>query len=145
MAQRKDPFGNYNFMVELDGLTRAGFKECSGLESSVDSHDYREGTDTGNIARKLPGQRKASSVTLKRGVTDDRALWDWHNSAANGDVQRHTISIILRDEAGNERIRWNVKNAWPTKWSGPTLDAGSSDSAIESLELVHEGIEVQKW
>ena len=51
MAKRRDPYGNYNFMVELDGLTRAGFKECAGLESSVDSFDYREGTDPGNIAR----------------------------------------------------------------------------------------------
>jgi phage tail-like protein len=145
MAIRKDPFGNYNFMVELDGLTRAGFKECSGLESSVDAGDYREGTDPGLIARKIPGQRKTTNITLKRGVTDDRALWDWHLTAVNGDVQRHTISIILRDDVGNEKIRWNVKNCWPTKWSGPTLDAGSSDVAIETLELVHEGIEVQKW
>jgi len=145
MAKRRDPFGNYNFMVELDGLTRAGFKEASGLESSVDSHDYREGTDPGNIARKLPGQRKASSISLKRGLTDDRALWDWHNQAASGNLVRHTISIVLRDETGAEKIRWNIKNAWPTKWTGPTLDAGSSESAIESLELVHEGIEVQKW
>jgi phage tail-like protein len=145
MAKRRDPYGNYNFMVELDGLTRAGFKECAGLESSVDSFDYREGTDPGNIARKLPGQRKASNITLKRGLTDDRALWDWHNKAASGNLERHTISIILRDETGEEKMRWNIKNAWPTKWSGPNLDAGGSEAAIESLELVHEGIEVQKW
>lgn len=145
MATRKDPFGNYNFMVELDGLTRAGFKEVSGLESTVDAGDYREGTDPGLIARKISGQRKASTISLKRGVTDDRALWDWHNAAASGNLTRHTISIILRDDTGAEKIRWNVKNAWPSKWSGPSLDAGSSDVAIESIELVHEGIEVQKW
>lgn len=145
MAKRRDPFGNYNFMVELDGLTTAGFKECAGIESSVDSFDYREGTDPGNIARKLPGQRKASAITLKRGMTDSRALWDWHQKAVSGNLERHSISIILRDETGAEQIRWNVKNAWPTKWTGPNLDAGASEAAIETLELVHEGIEVHKW
>lgn len=145
MAKRRDPYGNYNFMVELDGLTTAGFKECSGLESSVDSFDYREGTDPGNIARKLAGQRKASNITLKRGLADDRALWDWHNKVVAGNLERHTISIILRDETGTEKMRWNVKNAWPTKWTGPNFDAGGSEASIETLELVHEGIEVQKW
>jgi len=143
--KRKDPFGGFNFMVELDSLTRAGFKECAGLDSTVQVSDYREGTDPGNISRKLPGQRQASNITLRRGITNDRALWDWHNKAASGNVERHTISIILRDETGREQIRWNIKNAWPTSWNGPSLDAGGSDVAIESIELVHEGIEVQKW
>lgn len=142
---RRDPYGGYNFMVELDGLTRAGFKECSGIESSVDVIDYREGTDPRNIGRKLPGRRQPSAITLRRGVTDERTLWDWHNKAASGNIDRRSISIILCDETGAEKIRWNVTAAWPSKWTGPTLDAGASDVAIEALELVHEGIEVATW
>ncbi|MCA9659969.1 MAG: phage tail protein [Myxococcales bacterium] len=145
MADRRDPYTGFNFMVELDGLTRAGFKEASGIETSVQVFDYREGTDVGNIARKLPGQNQASTITLRRGISDDRALYDWHRKAATGSVDRRTISIVLRDETGAEKIRWNIKNAWPSKWTGPSLDAGSNDVAIEALELVHEGLEVQKW
>ena len=78
-------------------------------------------------------------------LTDDRALWDWHAKAMAGNVERHTISIILRDVAGAEQIRWTIKNAWPTKWTGPTLDASANDVSIEALELAHEGLEVQKW
>ena len=60
-------------------------------------------------------------------------------------VDRRAISIILLDDTGAERMRWNVRGAWPIKWSGPSFDAGSDAIAIESLELAHEGIEVAKW
>ena len=142
---RKDPFGGYNFAVELDGITRMGFKQCSGLDSSSAATKYREGTDPTLGSRQLPGMLSFSHISLQRGITDDRALWNWRNDVASGKLTRHTISIILRDDAGNEKIRWNVKNCWPLKWAGPTFDATSDAVAIETLELAHEGIEVQKW
>ncbi len=143
--ERKDPFNGYNFAVEMDGITRMGFKQCSGLDSTTTATKYREGTDPTLAQRQLPGLLSFSNITLQRGVTDDRALWDWRSSVAGGAVVRRTISIILRDDAGNEKIRWNIKNCWPTKWSGPSFDATSDAVAIETLELAHEGVEVQKW
>jgi len=143
--ERKDPFGGYNFAVELDGITRMGFKDCSGLDSSSDVSKYREGTDSTLAQRQIPGLLTFTHITLKRGVTDDRALWDWRDSIAKGTPIRRTISIILRNDQGEEKIRWNVKNCWPVKWSGPSLDAAANALAIETLELAHEGIEVQKW
>lgn len=142
---RKDPFGGYNFAVELDGITRMGFKQASGLDSTTAATKYREGTDATLASRQLPGMLSFSHITLQRGITDDRALWDWRDGVAKGSPTRRTISIILRDDAGNEKIRWNIKNCWPTKWTGPSLDATSDAVAIEQLELAHEGIEVQKW
>ncbi len=142
---RKDPFGGYNFAVEMDGITRMGFKQCSGLDSSTAATKYREGTDTTLAPRQLPGMLSFSHITLQRGITDDHALWDWRDGVASGKPVRRTISIILRDDAGNEKIRWNIKNCWPQKWAGPSLDATSDAVAIEQLELAHEGIEVQKW
>ncbi len=143
--ERKDPFSGYNFAVEMDGITRMGFKQCSGLDSSTTATKYREGTDPTLGQRQLPGLLSFSNISLQRGISDDRALWDWRNNVAMGSVLRRTISIILRDDAGNEKIRWNVKNCWPTKWTGPSFDATSDAVAIEQLELAHEGIEVQKW
>jgi phage tail-like protein len=142
---RKDPFGGYNFAVELDGITRMGFKQCSGLDSSTAATKYREGTDATLTSRQLPGMLTFSHITLQRGISDDHALWDWRAEIATGKATRRTISIILRDDAGNEKIRWNVRNCWPMKWTGPTLDATSDAVAIETLELAHEGLEVQKW
>jgi phage tail-like protein len=142
---RKDPFFGYNFAVELDGLTRMGFKGCSGLDSSTTSVKYREGTDPSLASRELPSLLHHSAITLTRGITDDHALWDWRADIAKGKGTRHDVSIVLRDELGTEKIRWNVKNAFPTKWTGPSFDATSDAVAIETLELTHEGIEVQKW
>jgi phage tail-like protein len=142
---RKDPFLGFNFAVELDGITRMGFKGCTGLDSSTTSIKYREGTDPTLAARELPSLLHHSAITLTRGITDDHALWDWRNDVVQGKGTRHDISIVLRDDLGNERIRWNVKNAFPTKWAGPSFDAASDAVAVETLELTHEGIEVQRW
>jgi phage tail-like protein len=142
---RKDPFGGYNFAVELDGITRMGFKECSGLDSSSEVSKYREGTDPTLAQRQIPGLLTFSNITLKRGITDDHALYDWRDAIMKGTPLRRSISIILRDDQGQEKIRWNIKDCFAVKWTGPTLDAASNAMAIETLELAHEGIEVQKW
>jgi phage tail-like protein len=145
MSARLDPFGQYNFRVEIDGITRAGFKECSGLESTQDAGDYREGTDLGLTMRKLPGLISYSNITLGRGITTDRSLWDWRRKLMSGNADRRNLSIILMDDAGADAIRWNLRNCWPTKWTGPSFDATANEVAIETLELAHEGVEVDTW
>ena len=142
---RKDPYFGYNFAVELDGITRMGFKGATGLDSSTTATKYREGTDPTLAQRQLPGLLSHSAITLTRGITNDRALWDWRDDIAKGKATRHDISIIMRDDLGEEQIRWNIRNAFPSKWSGPGFDATSDAVAIETLELTHEGVEVQKW
>jgi len=142
---RIDPYFGYNFAVELDGITSMGFKGCTGLDSSTTSTKYREGTDPSLAQRELPALLHHSAITLTRGIAQDHALWDWRNDIATGKMTRRDISIILRDDLGAEKIRWNVKNAWPSKWTGPSFDATSDAVAIETLELTHEGIAVQKW
>jgi len=137
---RRDPFTNYNFLVELDGITRAAFQEASGFDSTIDVIEHREGGD--NVTpRKLPGMTKYSNISLKWGLTDDRELYDWHLRAVKGNIERKNGSIVLLDNQGNERVRWNFFNAWPTKWDGPDFNAEGNDVAVETLELAHEGIE----
>ena len=137
---RVDPHGNFNFLVELDGIARAAFQEVSGLDSTVDVIEHREGGD--NLTpRKLPGMTKHSNITLKWGLADDRQLYDWHRDVIRGTVRRRSGSIVLLDRAGREVMRWNFVNAWPTKWTGASFNAEGNDVAIETLELAHEGIE----
>lgn len=142
-GDRRDPFRSFNFRVELDGITRAGFRECSGLDASQDPIEYREGTE-GLTARKLPGLNKYSNITLKWGMTDDTEMWDWRKKAITGKVERKNGSIVLLDEAGEEKLRWNFREAWPTKWTGPSFNATGNEVAIESLEITHEGLELQE-
>ena len=142
---RTDPYFGYNFAVELDGITSMGFKSCAGLDTSTTSTKYREGTDASLAQRELPALLHHSVITLSRGISADHALMDWRTDISNGKPTRRDISIVLRNEQGVEKIRWNVKNAWPSKWTAPSFDATSDAVAIETLELTHEGIAVQKW
>jgi phage tail-like protein len=145
MANRTDPYGGYNFAVELDGITRAGFRECSGLESSQNAGEYREGTDKNLSVRKIPGLNTYADITLSRGVTGDSKLWEWRQKAAAGAVERHNISISLLDDEGRPRIVWNLFECWPTSWTGPSFAATSDELAIEQLTLAYERIEVGQW
>lgn len=145
MADRIDPYAGYSFRVEIDGITRAGFRNCSGLDASQEAGTYREGTDRGLTMRKLPGLITYSDITLSRGISSDSELWQWRQTVMSGDVDRRNLSIVLMNDKGEDAIRWNVRNCWPTKWTGPTLDATSDEVAIEELELTHEGFEVDQW
>jgi phage tail-like protein len=136
---RVDPYRGFNFLVEIDGITQAGFQEVSGLDASTDAVDYREGADP-NHARKLTGLNKYSAITLKRGVTDSDELWRWRKAVIDGRTERKNGSIILLDESGVEKIRWNFANAWPSKWTGPSFNATSTAVAVETLEITHEEV-----
>ncbi|HEX8852105.1 MAG TPA: phage tail protein, partial [Pyrinomonadaceae bacterium] len=114
-----------------------GFQECSGLDTSTDVVDYREGTDP-NHKRKLTGLNTFSNVTLKWGITDSDELWKWRQTVVDGRAERKNGSIVLLDEAGNEKVRWNFLNAWPTKWTGPSFNATDNSVAVETLELALE-------
>jgi phage tail-like protein len=138
-GDRKDPYRSFNFLVEIDGIARAGFRECSGLDASQDPIEYREGNE-GLTARKLPGLNKYGNVSLKWGITDDHQLWDWRKKAIDGEVERKNGSIVLLDERREEKMRWNFREGWPTKWMGPSLNATGNEVAIETLEIAHEGL-----
>jgi len=138
---RNDPYGNFNFLVEIDGIVKAGFSEVSGLTAEINVIEYREGGDPITV-RKLAGLRKYSNIVLKRGLTQDLALWNWFSNVAKGNVQRAAGSIILLDAARNPVLRWKFVQGWPCKWEGPHLNAKSNEIAIEELEIAHEGIEL---
>lgn len=137
---RVDPYMNFNFLVEIDGITQARFQECSGLDTTTEAVEYREGGENTTM-RKLPGKTTYSDITLKRGITDSDELWKWREDVTKGRIQRKSASIVLLDLDGTEKLRWNIFNAWPTKWEGPSFDAKANDIAVESLTITHEGLE----
>lgn len=137
-GQRNDPYRGYYFLIEIDGLTRGGFREASGLDSSQDPIEYREGTEPLTV-RKLPGLTKYTNITLKRGITDDAFLWEWRKKAIDGKTERKNGSIVLMNDAREEKMRWNFVEGWPTKWSGPSFNATANEVAVETIEIAHEG------
>jgi phage tail-like protein len=139
-AQRDDPYLHYNFLVEIDGIQRAGFQEAGNLTTDTDVIDYREGSDVNLNVRKLTGLRKYTALTLKRGYTQNKELWLWRKDIINGIVKRRSAEIILLDEARQPVLRWQVREAWISKWESGPFNAKTNEVTIESLELTHEGV-----
>lgn len=139
-AQRVDPYRNFRFKVVLDSIIQAGFAECSGFGSSIEVVEYREGGDPARV-RKLPGKASYPDITLKWGVTDSTELYDWHRDALNGNLQPKNGSIVLLDDRGEEKVRWNFFNAWPSKYDGPDFNAKGNEIAIDTLTLSCEWVE----
>lgn len=140
---RNDPYGQFNFLIEIDGVTRAGFSEVSGLTTDTNLIEYREGDEITTV-RKLPGLMKYSNIVCKRGFTADASLWSWRLQVIQGTTQRTTGTITLLDEARKPALRWNFTAGWPVKWEGPALNGKTSEVAIETLEIAHEGLELEQ-
>jgi len=137
LGTRTDPYRAYNFLVEIDGIIQAGFQECGGLDTSTDPIDYREGNDPNHV-RKLPGLNKFTAITLKRGITDSDELWKWRMTVMQGKPDRRNGSVVLLDDTGAEKLRWNFHLAWPSKWTGPAFNSTGNAVAVETLEITHE-------
>jgi phage tail-like protein len=142
-ATRVDPYRTFNFRVDVEGLSVGAFSEVSGLSSDGDMVEYREGTDVPLTVRKLTGLRKYANITLKRGYTQNQELWSWYRNIVNGLPDRRNGTIVLMDEERNEVMRWNFENAWINKIEAPTFNAKGNEVAIESVELVHEGLTLE--
>ena len=142
MANRKDPFAQFNFIISIEGTTDAvaGFTEVAGVNTESDVVEYREGSDPATM-RKLPGLKKFGNITLKRGFTDNRELWEWRKTTLDGRTERKNGSIVLRNEEGKEVLRWNFEKGWISKYEAPALNAKTNEAAIESIEIAHEGLE----
>lgn len=140
-GDRVDPYAQFNFLVEIDDVARAGFTECSGLTTEQEVIEYREGGDA-NFMRKFPGLVTFSNIMLKRGFTKDFDLWLWRKTTLDGKTSRRSGAIILLDEARAEALRFNFREGWVCKWEGPQLNASTNEAAIESLEICHEGLEL---
>jgi phage tail-like protein len=142
-AERRDPYRSFNFQLVIDGVPLGAFSEASGLTADGDAVDYREGTDVQSNVRKLVGLRKFTNIMLKRGYTQDRSLWVWHQNIVNGQPDRRNVTIVLMNEARQPVLSWHAENAWVNKIEGPSFKASGNEVAMESVELVHEGLTIE--
>lgn len=136
--ERQDPLRGFRFLVEIEGITSGGFARVKGLSREVKHESYREG-GVNEYEHKLLTQVLYPVVVLERGLALDD-LWKWALAAADGDVHRRTIRILLQNEANEKAWAWQVEYALPVKWAASDLDAHSSPVVMESLELAHHGL-----
>jgi phage tail-like protein len=140
-GERKDPFKNFRFLLEIDGISQAGFREVTIPDSSQDPIEYREGNEPITV-RKLPGLLKYGNVSLKWGITDSMDVYNWRKQVEDGKIKdaRKNVAIVILDDEGNPATRWEFTQAWPTKYDAPDLNATGNEIAIETLEIAHEGM-----
>jgi phage tail-like protein len=142
---REDPYAAYNFLVIVtnvsdDGVSVSGsFTEASGLELEIPPIEYRTGSEDITV-RKIPGLKKFTNITLKRGITGHVGFWNWVKEALDGRVRRTSGSIVMLDENRQETMRWNFDRAWPTKYTGPSFNATKNEIAMETLVLAVESL-----
>jgi phage tail-like protein len=159
MAERKDPIGNYNFRVRLldaanilvgavagllgiDVDYDAGFSECRGLEGTLQLQEFPEGGVNDRV-RRFPTRMSWSNISLQRGVGLTPQLWDWYKAYLEGRGKRRDGMITLLNDRHDPVMVWKFKRGLPVKWTGPTLTGRGSEVAIETLEIAHEGLEVE--
>lgn len=140
LGVRNDPYVAFNYLVEIEGLIVGGFSEVSGLSVETEVFEYREG-GVNEYLHKLPGPtRYPGNLVLKHGLTAIGSLWDWHQDVTQGIISRKNGSIYLLDTQRLPSIWWNFAQAYPVRWQGPELRAGTNAVAVETVELVHKGI-----
>jgi phage tail-like protein len=148
-VQRDDPYSSYNFLLTVNGISNDGeavggsFTEISGLEFELSPIEYRNGSE-GTTMRKMPGLTKYTNIVAKRGATGDLVFWNWVLAGVQGTIQRADGSVIMLDENRAEVMRWNFRRAWPCKYTGPGFNAANNEIAMETLEICHEGLEIDQ-
>lgn len=147
--QREKPYLNFNYLVYLGeadpASPLAAFLEVSLPDVSIDVIEYRAGNDKENTIRKLPGLAKYGNVTLKRGIMGTLDLYEWLNQVRQGSAEaRRTVVVQLLNEDRSEVVlTWKFLNAFPVKYTGPTLNGKGTDVAIEELTLAVEGMQLE--
>lgn len=137
------PLPVFHFSVEWQGK-RAGFTEVTGLNQENQAIEYRDGEFREYSSIKMPGLRKFANITLKRGIVKgDNQFFNWLNTVKLNTVERRNLVISLLNEEHQPVMVWKVVNAFPVKVEGPQLKASGNEVAIESIELAHEGVELQ--
>ena len=139
-----DPLVSAFFTIDFGGSVKGAFRECTGLGSENEVVEYKASGDKGKfVMKKVPGRMKWNNITLKRGITDAMDMWTWRKQVEEGKVTsaRKDGSIVMYNQENQEIARWNFRNAWPSKLTGPTANATNNEVGIEELEVTHEGYE----
>lgn len=137
-----EPFVSTRFWVEVQGITAGYFTECTGLNVETEVTDYAEG-GVNDFVHRLPGRTKFTNVTLKRGWVESDELWIWYLKVIEGKIQPKSVSIIMYENRGvgqaEPKSRWDLDQAFPVKWQGPSFRADANSVVVETLELAHRG------
>ena len=142
--RQTDPILGYSFAIQVGEEVKGWFTECSGLSVQREVKAHPEG-GVNDYVHQLPGQLKQSNVTLKHGLAGNE-LWDWFQEGMyTGKVKKYNVTVVLYNSDRTKKRTWDLKDAYPIKWTGPTFNSSNNDVAVETLELVHHGLTMNDW
>jgi phage tail-like protein len=123
----------FRFVVEIAGEKEAVFTECTLPVVELEIEEVKEG-GLNEFIHQLPGHRKSARLTLKSGVGKS-SLVTWCNETMAGKFKTKTVTIRLLDTQKSVVASWDILNAYPIKWTGPSLKSDDNSVAIQTLEL----------
>lgn len=136
------PMPKFHFLVKW-GDAQMSFQEVTGLEVKSDEIKYRSGDSKIFSVVKMPGLITYNNVTMKKGIfKGDNKFWDWFSQIKMNTIKRIDVTISLLDETDAPTMTWTLKNAWPTKISSDGMKSDDNSVAIETIEIVHEGLTI---
>ncbi|WP_248926127.1 phage tail protein [Paenibacillus hamazuiensis] len=135
-----NPSGAFRFLVEIKGIEGvSGFSEVRGLQVETEFEEYREG-GLNDYVHRFPKKTSSPPLVFKRGITESSKLWEWYSNVTMGKIERRQGSVILQRQDGKQLCRWDFVGAYPVKWIGSDLNAHGNEIAVETLEIVHQGL-----
>ncbi|HLZ26182.1 MAG TPA: phage tail protein [Chloroflexota bacterium] len=144
MPDKMDPISAHAFSLEIQGITEATFREATGFGSENAIIEQKEQGPKGEpVIRKIPGTLKWQNLVLKRGLTSNTELWKWRQQVISGQIEKARLdgSIVAYDEDGTEKMRFNFRRGWPSKWESSALNSNGNEPVVETIEITHEGLE----
>jgi len=142
-TEREDPLVSFLFALDVQGVIKGYFTECSGIGSETEVAEQKVVNEKGiQVVLKVPGRLKWGDITLKRGLTSSMDLWEWRKMVEEGTVKgaRKNGSIIMFNQELQPVAKWDFKNAWPSKITGPAPKSDGNDLSLEEITIVHEYI-----
>ncbi len=130
------------FKLAIDHKEVAYFTELSGLTGEIETLTYNEGGRNDYI-HKLPTRMKHPNLVLKRGVSKTKELQDWFLDCYMGPT-RKAVSLTMVNEAGEGVRAWSFDQAFPVKWTGPNFNTQQATTAVEAIEIVHNGLKAEQ-
>ncbi|MBE2267731.1 MAG: phage tail protein [Anaerolinea sp.] len=142
--EMENAYNGFRFRVVIEGMYNLVFTEFRLPTLQVDTERIQEGGQNSYI-HQLPVRVNVGTVTLRHGLSRDISLLNWYLDIMKGDLEKayRQVSVTLVDSTSVPLVSWNFRNAYPIKWSGPSLKSDSSEIAIEEIEFVYHGFEVE--
>ena len=142
MADYIERFVSFRFAVAIDGINRAAFTEFTLPTLTMETQEIKEGGQNA-YAHKLPVRVTVGSATLRHGIANDFTLLNWYMDMLRGDIAAATrqVTVTMFNGSRTALMVWSFRQAYPIKWSGPSLKTDGNSVGVEEIEFVHHGFD----